>query len=351
MVSTMTKFAHLRIPLEDVVKATNNFNHDNIIGHGGFSTTYKGQLLQSGRLMKIAAERFDCKNVEADLEFLREISVLIDLKHTNLISIVGFCDEEDKKIIVTMYEADRCLGQHLSNPNFTWTQRLRICLGVARVLSYLHYSKGRDYAIIHCNINSDTILLDVNLEAKLSGFGISIKQSVHKKDQVFLCEQIGTMGYIDPAIEKTGGVTHKSDIYSYGVVLFEMLCGRKAYVQNQAKSFLAPLAKYHYENKTLWGIICPDLRCNRMSPQSLLKYSNIAYTCINEDQAARPNMEYIADELERALELQLRLENIVRSFLYYCYRFYFAFYHSCIVIFLLFQLLYFLLYLEISRET
>ncbi|XP_076943184.1 uncharacterized protein LOC143613336 [Bidens hawaiensis] len=310
MASTMTKFAHLKIPLKDVVKATNNFNHDDIIGHGGFSTTYKGRLLQSGKLMKIAAQRFDCKNVEGELDFLREISVLTDLKHTNLISIVGFCDEEDEKIIVTMYEANGSVGQHLGNPNLTWTQRLRICLGVARVLSYLHYSKGRDYAIIHCNINSDTILLDGNWEAKLSGFETSIKKSVRKKDQVCPCEPIGTIGCMDPAIETTGGVTHKSDIYSFGVVLFEILCGRKACVQNDAKSFLAPLAKYHYENKTLQDIIYPDLQQNLMSPQSLLKYSNIAYSCINEDQANRPNTDYIVDELEKALELQLRRENI-----------------------------------------
>ncbi|XP_076958659.1 uncharacterized protein LOC143634466, partial [Bidens hawaiensis] len=318
MASTMTKFAHLKIPLKDVVKATNNFNHNNIIGHGGFSTTYKGRILQSGRLMKIAARRFDCKHVEADLEFLREISVLIDLKHTNLISIVVFCDEEDEKIIVTMHEANGCLGQHLSNSNHTWTQRLRICLGVARALSYLHYSKGRDYAIIHCNINSDTILLDENWEAKLFGFETSIKQSVYQKDQPCLCEDIGTMGCIDPATEKTGGVTHKSDIYSFGVVLFEMLCGRKAYVQNQAQSFLAPMANYHCENKTLHDIICPDLQRNLMSPQSLLKYSNISYSCLNENRADRPNMDYIADELETALELQLRLENIEKKFKLKC---------------------------------
>ncbi|XP_076942109.1 uncharacterized protein LOC143611875 [Bidens hawaiensis] len=316
MALTITKFSHLQIPLEVVVEATNNFHHDNIVEHGRFSITYKGRLLQSVRLMNIAAQKFDCKHVEADLEFLREISVLIDLKHTNLISIVGFCDVEDEKVIVTMYEANRCLGPHLSNPNLTWAQRLRICLGVARALSYLHYSKGRDYAIIHCNINSDTILLDDNWEAKLSSFETSIKRSVYNKDQVCPCEHIGTMGYTDPAIEKTGGVTHKSDIYSFGVVLFELLCGRKAFVQNQAKSFLAPLAKYHYENKTLQDIIFPDLQRNLMSPQSLLRYSNIAYSCLNQDRAHRPNIDYIAYELERALELQLQLENIEKKFEY-----------------------------------
>ncbi|XP_076924713.1 putative serine/threonine-protein kinase PBL28 [Bidens hawaiensis] len=241
----MTKFAHLHIPLEDIVKATNNFNDDNIIGHEGRSTTYEGRLLQSGRLMKIVAQRFDCKHVEADLKFFREISVLYDLKHTNLVSFIGFCDEKDEKIIVTMYEANRGLGQHLNNPNLTWIQRLKISVGVARALSYLHSYEGRDYAIIHCNINSDTILLDKNWEAKLSCLEASIKLPVYNKDQVSPCEQIGLTGCVDPIIEKMGGVTYKSDIYSLGVVLFEILCGRKAFIQNEANKFLAPLAKDH----------------------------------------------------------------------------------------------------------
>ncbi|XP_076941253.1 uncharacterized protein LOC143610741 [Bidens hawaiensis] len=304
MESTMTNFAHLRIPLKDVVKATNNFNHDNIIGHGGFSTTYKGQLLQSGRLTTIAAQRFDCKHREADLKFLMEISVLYDLKHTNVVSIIGFCDEKEEKIIVTTYEAHGSLGDHLKNLKLIWPQRLKISVGVACALSYLHYDARRDYAIIHCNINSDAILLNENWEAKLSGFDICIKQSVHNKDQDCLCEHTGTMGCIDPAIEKTGGVTYKSDIYSFGVVLFEILCGRKAFVTNEANRFLAPLARSHYENETLQDIVHPDI-WNQMSTQSLFIYSRLAYSCLKEERSNRPNINDIVHTLEKALEYQL----------------------------------------------
>ncbi|MFS7990549.1 putative protein kinase RLK-Pelle-CrRLK1L-1 family [Helianthus anomalus] len=317
MASTMNQFAHLQIPLEAVAKATNNFHHDNIIKHGGVGIAYKGQLLWSGRLMEITARRFDCKHGDGDLVFLTEISVLSDLKHKNLVSIIGFCDEIDEKIIVTTYEANGSLGQYLNSLNLTWKQRLRICLGVAHALSYLHYDKGRDYAILHCNINSNTILLDVNWEAKLSGFEFSIKQSLNYKDQVCPCEHTGTMGCMDPAIEKTGGVTHKSDIYSFGVVLFEILCGRRALIQNEADRSLAQMAKYGYENGTLHDIIHPQLLNQILSPQSLLIYSKVAYSCLNEDRADRPNMHYITAKLEKALELQLRGENIVRLFFSY----------------------------------
>ncbi|XP_035836285.1 wall-associated receptor kinase-like 10 [Helianthus annuus] len=310
MASTMNQFAHLQIPLEDVAKATNNFHHDNIIEHGGGGIAYKGRLLWSGRLMEIAARRFDRKHGDGDLEFLAEISALSDLKHKNLVSIIGFCDKIDEKIIVTSYEANGSLGQYLNSLNLTWKQRLKICLGVARALSYLHYDKGRDYAILHCNINSNTILLDDNWETKLSGFEFSFKQSVNDKDQVCPCEHTDTLGCVDPAIEKTGGVTPKSDIYSFGVVLFEILCQRKALIHNEVDRSLAQLAKHHYEKGTLHDTIHPPLLNQILSPQSLLIYSKVAYSCLNDDRARRPDMHHIVAKLEKAFELQLRHENI-----------------------------------------
>ncbi|KAL8214566.1 hypothetical protein R6Q57_004015 [Mikania cordata] len=312
MASTMTKFAPLQIPLEDVVAATNNFHDDSIIGHSGFGIAYKGELLRSGRLTKIVARRFDCKHEEGDLKFLTEMSVLSDLKHKNLVSLIGFCDEKDEKIIITTYEANGSLGQYLNSPYLTWGQILRVLVGVAHALSYLRYDEGRDYAIIHCNINSDTILLDENWEAKLSGFENSIKQLVCYKEEVTLCEHIGTMGYLDPAFENTGGVTHKSDIYSFGVVLLEIICRRKAYIENENEDnrFLAPLVKYHYENKTFGDILNLNPYWYLISPHSFHKYLNIAFSCLNEERGLRPGNNYIVDELENAMELQLQLENI-----------------------------------------
>ncbi|KAK1410783.1 hypothetical protein QVD17_37322 [Tagetes erecta] len=153
---------------------------------------------------------------------------------------------------------------------------------------------------------------DENWEAKLSGFVFSIKQLVSRKEQAVLCEPVATIGYVDPAIEKIGGASSKSDIYSFGVVLFEILCGRSACIENEAKRFLAPLAKYHYENNTLEDIIHPNL-CNQIFARSLLKYTNIAYSCLNEEPAHRPNMAYVVVKLEKAMELQLRGENLWKN--------------------------------------
>ncbi|KAD3337693.1 hypothetical protein E3N88_33213 [Mikania micrantha] len=130
--------------------------------------------------------------------------------------------------------------------------------------------------------------------------------------EVILCEHIGTMGYLDPAIENTGGVTHKSDIYSFGVVLLEIICGRKAYIENENEDnrFLAPLVKYHYENKTFGDVLNLNPYWYPISPHSFHKYLNIAFSCLNEERELRPGNDYIVDELENAMELQLQLENI-----------------------------------------
>uniref|UniRef100_A0A251THK1 non-specific serine/threonine protein kinase n=1 Tax=Helianthus annuus TaxID=4232 RepID=A0A251THK1_HELAN len=239
--------------------------------------------------------------------------MLSDLKHPNIVSIVGFCDEQHEKIIVTTYEAKNgSLKEHLSNPNLTWTQRLKISVDVARALSYLHYNEGRGYGVIHLNINSSTILLDENWEPKLSGFKVSIKQSLNRMNQVILSEPIGTIGYVDPEIEKTKGVTYKSDIYSFGVVLFEILCGRKAFVPNDANRLLAPLAIYHYEKKMLKEIIHPAL-WNQMSPHSLKRYSKVAYSCINGERRNRMDTNNIVNELEDFQLQQVQRLNLIEN--------------------------------------
>ncbi|PWA84580.1 concanavalin A-like lectin/glucanase domain-containing protein [Artemisia annua] len=304
MANTITDFAHLKIPLEDVVKATNNFDHKNVIGEGDFGKVYKGQLLRNQELINISARRLDRQNRQGHVEFWTEISALSNLKHPNIVSLIGFCDEKDEKIIINEYNAKGSLFMYLSDPTFTWKQRLTVCSDIASAIFHIHENEEQSYYVIHCNINSSTILLDHNWEPKLSGFEYSIKHPHDRKNKVFLCEAIRTAGYMDPAIEKTGGVTHKTDIYTFGVVMFEILCGRKAFIPNENNEFLAPLAKVHYENKTLKDIIDTDL-WNGMTQftynsESFSAFAEAAYSCLEEERAARPDAFSLYFDLDQA---------------------------------------------------
>nr|GEU35213.1 kinase-like domain-containing protein [Tanacetum cinerariifolium] len=223
------QIAHLQIQLKDVLDATNNFDDEKLIGEGGFVRVYKGILLQSGK--SIAARRFHRHYAQGGVEFWKEIMMLHNLKHKNVVKIIGFCDEDDEKIIINKYEANGSLDQYLSNPSITWMQRLQICVDVAHALKYIHYHDQRDLSVVHRNIKSSKILLNKNWKPKLYGFEISLNHAKGRRHlALFAKEDIGTIGYVDPMYKKTGLVSHKSDVYSLGVVLFEVLCGRRAFI-------------------------------------------------------------------------------------------------------------------------
>ncbi|GJS80165.1 protein kinase-like domain, concanavalin A-like lectin/glucanase domain protein [Tanacetum coccineum] len=302
----MSTFNHLRIPLDEIQKATKNFCEKNIIGKGDFGYVYKGQLLRSGDLINISARRLDRSQGQGDMEFWTEISILSSLKHPNIVSLIGFCDEKGEKIIVNRHEAKGSLVMYLRDPALNWIHRLKISIAIANALSYLHYEEGRNYSIIHRNINSSTILLDDNFEAKLSGFEFSIKDSVDRMEHYISSEVIGTQGYMDPETTKSGDVTEKSDIYSFGVILCEIMCGRKAFLpyESEDNKFLAPLARSHNQNETHQDIIHPDL-WNQMDPEVSDGFAQLACDCIKEDRVERPDMIEILFQLNGALEDQL----------------------------------------------
>ncbi|KAJ0874376.1 putative protein kinase RLK-Pelle-DLSV family [Helianthus annuus] len=238
--SSHQEFAHLQISLEEIQEATNDFADENLIGQGAFGKVYTGNLLVSGQRTNIAARRLHYEYGQGDLEFWTEITMLSDLKHNNLVSFIGFCDEKDEKIIINKHESHESLDKYLKGSVLTWLQRLQICVGIARALNYIHYDAERNYSVIHRNVKSSKILLDDNWEPKLSGFELAMRNTSERRHRLLLAEVIGTIGYMDPTYEKTGFVTHKSDVYSFGVVLFELLCGRKAFIPNEQDQQRAP---------------------------------------------------------------------------------------------------------------
>lgn len=318
--SLLREFGHLQIPLQAIEFATNNFADENLVGQDGFGNIYKGQLLLSGQLVNIFAKRLNPKFGQGDVEFWKEISALSRLKHVNIVSIVGFYYGFDEKIIIYKYMVNRSLDKYLSGSTLTWMQRLHICVGVARALSYMHYDMGHNYCLIHRDIKSSIVLLDENWEAKVSGFGLSIANLATRRHRLVLSNACGTPGYIDPVYVETGTLTQKSDVYSFGVVLFEVLCGRIAVSYNNDKLEIPTSSfKKHYEDGNLDEIIDPNLR-KQMDPQSFTIFSDTAYQCLKIQRAHRPYMENVVRRLEKALELQWKLENPASHFCFcFCF--------------------------------
>ncbi|GKB72402.1 kinase-like domain-containing protein [Tanacetum coccineum] len=226
MSSPVQKLDHLKIPLKDILEGTNHFSNENFIRQGGFGKIYKGKLKRSGESIDIIARRLDTMHGQGSIQFFTEILMLSKLKHENLVSLIGFCDEGNVKIVVNKYEAKRSLDNYLSDPTLTWGKRLQI---------YNFWGP------------------------KLSGFELSMTTVASRRDRLCLEDVCGSTGYFDPIYAKTGSVTHKSDIYSFGVILFEVLFGVKAITDNR-DIMLAKEAKSRYENKQLDDLINPDLR-------------------------------------------------------------------------------------------
>ncbi|GKC94554.1 kinase-like domain-containing protein, partial [Tanacetum coccineum] len=224
--------AHLKIPLKDILSATNNFVDDNFAGTCGFGDYYVGHLLLSGELIDILAQRWNKEWDEKEHQFSMEIFMLSTLKHKNLVSIVGFCDENDEKIIIMKLETMTSLDNCLSDTTLlTWVRRLEICVGLAHALCYIHFVEQRNFSVIHRNINSETVLLTDNWEPKLSEFRLSMKINASQKHLSFDTHNVSnTIGYTDPTYLETKSAHHKSDMYSFGIVMFEVICGRKAVI-------------------------------------------------------------------------------------------------------------------------
>ncbi|GJS98433.1 putative jacalin-like lectin domain-containing protein [Tanacetum coccineum] len=299
----------LKIRLEDIKLATNNFAEDNSIGKGGFGRVYKGQLKStSGEPdTDVAVKMLDVIYGQGEHEFGTEIHLLNSYKHNNIVSLVGFCDEEGKKALVYKYEVHGSLDRHLANTaDLTWEQRLRICLGAAHGLEYLHGSEeAGGHRVIHRDIKSSNILLDANWEAKISDFGLAKLGLTGQEISVMYTNQAGTAGYVDPQYHKTGMLTKESDVFSFGVVMFEVLSGRPGFVDcRDERSFLYTWAKTCYEAGELDKLIIPNL-LKQMNSLSLEKFSSIAFECLNDDRKKRPKMTYIVQELKAALELQV----------------------------------------------
>ncbi|GJX40242.1 jacalin-like lectin domain-containing protein [Tanacetum coccineum] len=304
--SLMEGVQHLKIPLEAIKLATNNFSQDNFIARGGFGRVYVCELYLTGQQRIVAVKRLDRTFGQGEREFLTEIQMLSCYRHKNLINLFGFCDEDDEKILVYEHAEHGSLDKYLSSTELSWMQRLQISINAASGLNYLHSGVGPQHRVLHRDIKSANILLSENWEAKVSDFGLSKIGPSNVEFTFLVTSPCGTIGYVDPKYLKTGILTKESDVYSFGVVLFEILCGRLASIDQyqDERRFLASLAQTYCEEDRLDEIIHPTLK-SQMKVDSLEIYSMVAYQCLKKNRHERPTMEWVVEKLEKALELQV----------------------------------------------
>ncbi|KAB2629954.1 receptor-like protein kinase FERONIA [Pyrus ussuriensis x Pyrus communis] len=295
-----------RFTLAEISAATQCFDQTLCIGKGGFGTVFKGRIKvdgDEGRIDVVAIKCFSKYSRHGVSQFRAEVQLLCQLRHPNLISLIGFCQENGECIIVYDYMPNGTLSDYLFHPAniknkdpfpLTWKQRLKICIGVARAIHYLH--AGVKHAVIHRDVKCSLVLLDQNLVPKLSGFALSkMGPPVLSNVLIKLNSRVsGTIGYLDPEYALSGELTEKSDVFSFGMVLLEVLC---------AKSVSREILECGERGETFPAMIDPFLM-GKVAPDCLKKFMNITVRCARGTGAERPTMGEVQVELECALELQ-----------------------------------------------
>nr|XP_043609302.1 uncharacterized protein LOC122581197 [Erigeron canadensis] len=304
---------NLKISVEDIKLATQNFDDKNCVGSGRYWKSYKGQVSHSNSdgHTAVVVKRWDTKFDQRDHQFLSELDILFKFKHKNIIDVVGYCEDKDERIVVYENMSKGSLDKYLNDASFTWIKRLKICIHVARGLEILQQGKAETgETVIHGRIRSANILIDGDWNAKISNFDMAYMYPQSKSKEIDDAINDGNelLGYLDPQ-EMMNIVFPPSDIYSLGVVLLEILCGRLAWPEKceDHSQSLGPLAKSRYDEGKLDEMVFEGIK-EQIVPKSLTTFQLIAYKCLNDDLERRPKALEVVVELEKTLEFQEDVE-------------------------------------------
>ncbi|XP_023767975.2 myosin-14-like isoform X1 [Lactuca sativa] len=317
MSSSQVNLKNYLIPLEEIKRATENFSQQRCIGGGGFGLVYKGQLSERWQNFIVAIKRLGPDSYQGEHEFRNEVEMISMFHHENIISFIGYCDEEHEMIIVYKYAVHGSLDRHLEDPNkmchITWTQRLMICRGAARGLDYLHSGLGEHKRVIHRDVKSANVLLDDNFVAKVCDFGLSKFGARNLPNTEVFTKVAGTQFYVDPTYNESRILRKESDVYSFGVVMFEMLSGMLVYsersIEDDRTEFLMNLVR-RYDHNVVDKLIDPHMR-DQIDSHSLDMFKEIAYQCISLNFTKRPTMDKVTERIQEALTIQDNVDTLI----------------------------------------
>lgn len=268
--------------------ATDNFKDSNMLGAGGFGCVYRGKL-EAGNLFVAVKKLSGGNNAHAITEFQTEVELLSRIQHPNIITLLGYSIHAETRLLVYELMQNGSLETQLHGPSrgsaLTWHLRIKIALDVARGLEYLH--EHCHPPVIHRDLKSSNILLDSNFNAKLSDFGLAILDGTQKKSQIKLS---GTLGYVAPEYLLDGKLTDKSDVYAFGVVLLELLLGRKPMEgpsSPHGQSTVSWAMPQLTDRTKLPNIVDPVIR-NAMDMNHLYQVAAVALLCIQPEPSYRP---------------------------------------------------------------
>ncbi|XP_073133347.1 G-type lectin S-receptor-like serine/threonine-protein kinase LECRK3 [Henckelia pumila] len=299
--SAVTGFNIRSFIFEELQEATDGFKEE--LGRGACSTVYKGSLKnESGGLIAVKKLNELAKDVEK--EFKSEVNTIGRTNHKNLVQLLGYCDEGENKLLVYEYMSNGSVASFLfknSRPN--WYRRVEIAFSTARGLCYLHEECSTQ--IIHCDIKPQNVLLDESLTAKISDFGLA---KILRPDQTGTTTAIrGTRGYVAPEWFRNLPITVKVDVYSFGVLLLELICCRRnveTHATNENEVILVDWACDCYKEGTMHLLVADDGEALD-DIKRFEKFVMIAVWCIQESPSLRPNMKRVLQMLEGSVQVPL----------------------------------------------
>ncbi|KAK9064110.1 hypothetical protein SSX86_017982 [Deinandra increscens subsp. villosa] len=277
------------ISLYKVVKATNNFNVSNKIGEGGFGPVYKG-VLEEGQ--EVAVKRLSNTSEQGKEEFKNELVSISKLQHRNLVKLLGYCSHGNEMILIYEYMANKSLDtiifDETRSPMLDWPQRIGIIHGMARGILYLHQDSRLQ--IIHRDLKAGNILLDTNMNPKISDFGLARKfvghDSIAKTKKV-----VGTYGYISPEYAIHGRFSTKSDVFSFGVLVLEIVSGKKNREfshEDHSDNLLGHAWRLYRQGRSI-ELVCTSLYASSVIAE-VIRSIHVALLCVQNHAKDRPTM-------------------------------------------------------------